>query len=51
MSSNLLEYLMNILTENQAHISICDYFDVDENDFQNYTITAPLQEKEIYLVA
>lgn len=46
MSSNLLEYLMNILTENQAHISVCDYFDVDENDFQNYTITAPLQEKE-----
>lgn len=47
MSANLLEYLVKIIDKNKSEIAICDYFDINENDFQNYTIPIPSQEKEL----
>lgn len=47
MSSNLLEYLVKIITEYNATIALCDYFNVEERDFHNYSINPPNQKKEI----
>lgn len=47
MSANLIEYLVHTLEKNKSQIAVCDYFDIDESDFQNYTVVPPIQEKEI----
>lgn len=46
MSANLLEYLLQIIEENKTQIASCDYFDVDEADFYNYTLKPPTQKEE-----
>lgn len=47
MSSNLLEYLIKIIEEHDATIAFCDYFDIEERDFHNYSVASPNQKEEI----